>query len=186
MAKYANQKTFKIHTTKVTKDFFQFSKEDYQLACRNLTASQLIVWTIFAGNADGYLYELSTAYVKETYGLSRQTVYAAIEAMEKAGYIIEENGQVHFYRQPQNTKKINISEPKKTKEVVSMIKNTVEEKIEVFEPKKAKLRDILTAEGLKKYGTLRTADYTLDQIHPDMLNELNEMGFLKEEYRGVK
>ena len=100
---HPNQRIVTVSNAPIKGQFLQIPLEDMKAACRNLTASQVIVWQILAGNANNYKFAFSPAAINKDYGLSIKTIQNAFATLIEKGYLIETSpNQYVFYRHSQN------------------------------------------------------------------------------------
>jgi hypothetical protein len=81
----------------VQKNFIQIPKDAFQAAARDLTAAQLIVWTVLAGNADNFEFFFSPAELEKDYGICKKTAQSAFKTLQDKGYLIPTKASTHFH-----------------------------------------------------------------------------------------
>lgn len=103
MPKYAYQKTLYVNNDMEFDkgEFSSYNKSDMKEACRVIGGGAgFILWTIFAGNANMFEVDISSAWVSKNYGISKNTYRNGLDDLRKFGYIIDhqyDNYGVEFY-----------------------------------------------------------------------------------------
>lgn len=108
MAKYANQKTFKINRTnpiKEKKQYLAISCESISEASRNLGEAAFKFYMYLCCNADGYQFDYSPQHFANIYGLSVDRARKVVQQLVDARYLVlNDNGIYEFYEVPQEEK----------------------------------------------------------------------------------
>lgn len=69
-----------------------------RLAAKTLTPTAFKIWLYVTANKNGYTFDLSSADVADSYGISRRSYTDAMKELERLGYLVPKvKGKERFY-----------------------------------------------------------------------------------------
>lgn len=95
MAKYPNQKSYRINKKNTTKLFAIYGNPEIMDACKVLKGSGFKMYCCFFSNNDGYRLDGSPEYARKYWGIPKSTYYDGIQDLIDHGFIDVETGEVY-------------------------------------------------------------------------------------------
>lgn len=92
-----NQKLIKIKKHPYTHDFLQIGKDEWVNAYKELSPSAFAFYLYLAGNADGFLLELSMEATKNALGFSKATYDRAVSMLKEKNYLNQISGNKYEF-----------------------------------------------------------------------------------------
>ena len=103
-----NQKVVHIHRAPLNKDngFLGINNANWKSAARILGAQAFLLYIYFAANKDNFVLAMSPAAIMTDIGMPRSTYHDQLRKLKSLGYLVEENGRLHFYEVPKSETRI--------------------------------------------------------------------------------
>ena len=103
-----NQKVVHIHRAALNKDngFLGINNANWKSAARILGAQAFLLYIYLASNKDNFVLALSPAAIMTDIGMPRSTYHDQLRKLKSLGFLVEENGSLHFYEVPKSETRI--------------------------------------------------------------------------------
>lgn len=98
-----NQRLVAIHRERAASDFLGIKNSNWQAAARDLGAHALLLYLYFASNANGFVFALSPAAIRQAVGMPQSTFRDQFVKLIDRGYLVQrgDSNTYDFYETPQ-------------------------------------------------------------------------------------
>ena len=103
-----NQRVAHIHRAALNKNdgFLGINNANWKYAARVLRGPAFLLYIYLASNKDNYVLALSPSAIQQEIGMARSTYHDQLRKLKSLGFLVEENGSLHFYEVPKSETRI--------------------------------------------------------------------------------